>query len=178
MLKLDYNPFSWINMADIKFLGLMIFILPVNFGHEAASTGNLLAIPTFLLRFGTPLTNGLREISTYDQQVLNPASTCDLFAASLTAGFVSDIIGRKRTIVLAFTICVSGTFVPRFSTSIMMLFGGKFVSTFGFGLGLTLAPVYVAEITTDSIRGVCLALVVTNTPKDWPGKSNKGRRTA
>ncbi|CZR68320.1 related to MFS alpha-glucoside transporter [Phialocephala subalpina] len=138
---------------------LMIFILPINFGYEAASTGNLLAIPTFLLRFGTPLPNGLREISTYDQQVLNAAFTCGLFAASLTAGFASDIIGRKRTIVLASTICVAGIFIQGFSTSIMMLFGGKFVSTFGFGLGHTLAPVYVAEIAPDSIRGVCLALV-------------------
>ena len=178
MLKLGYNPVSWMNIADIKFPGLMIFILPINFGYEAASTGNLLAIPTFLLRFGTLLPNGLREISTYDQQVLNAAFTCGLFAASLTAGFASDIIGRKRTIVLASIICVAGIFIQGFSTSIMMLFGGKFVSTFGFGLGHTLAPVYVAEIAPDSIRGVCLALVVSNIPKDWPGKSNTGYRTA
>jgi len=144
----------------------VIFILPVNFGYEAASTGNLLAIPTFLVRFGTLLPNGLREISAFDQQVLNAAFTCGLFAASFTAGLVSDIIGRKWTIVMASTICIAGILVQGFSTSIMMLFGGKFVSTFGFGLGHALAPVYVAEIAPDSIRGVCLALVVCLSPRE------------
>jgi SP family general alpha glucoside:H+ symporter-like MFS transporter len=72
---------------------------------------------------------------------------------------------------MASTICITGILVQGFSTSIMMLFGGKFVSTFGFGLGHALAPVYVAEIAPDSIRGVCLALVVCLSPREVARKS-------
>ncbi|KAF4924043.1 Sugar transport protein MST3 [Colletotrichum viniferum] len=43
----------------------------------------------------------------------------------------------------------------------MMLFGGKLISTVGYGLGHTLGPVYVAEIAPDSLRGVCLILINT-----------------
>jgi len=139
----------------------MIFILPINFGYEAASTGNLLAIPAFLVRFGIPLPGGLYEVSAHDQQVLNAAFTCGLFIACFTAGFVSDIIGRRWTIVIASIICIAGIFLQGFAESIIMLFGGKFVSSFGFGLGHTLAPVYVAEIAPDAIRGICLTLVVS-----------------
>ena len=44
---------------------------------------------------------------------------------------------------------------------IMMLFGGKSISTLGFGLGHSLAPVFVAEIAPNEFRGICLVLVNT-----------------
>lgn len=164
-------------IADIECPGLMIFILPINFGYEASSTGNLLAIPAFLQRFGTPLPGGQIEVSAYDQQVLNAGFTCGVFTAAFTVGFVSDIIGRKWTILVASTVCIAGIFVQGFSTSFMMLFAGKFISSFGFGLGHTLAPVYVAEIAPDSIRGVCLVLVVSKFLTPCPENTNPENRT-
>jgi len=42
-----------------------------------------------------------------------------------------------------------------------MLFGGKLLSTFGFGLGHSLGPVFVAELAPTSLRGICLTLIVS-----------------
>lgn len=145
----------------IRVTGLVIYLLPINFGYEAASTGNLLAIPSFLLRFGNPLPNGLIEISAHNQQVLNAAFLCGIFIASFVGGLVSDILGRKWTVVVASIICIVGILVQSFANSILEIFGGKFISSFGFGIGQAIAPVYVAEIAPDELRGFCLILVVS-----------------
>ncbi|KAH7146608.1 maltose permease [Dactylonectria estremocensis] len=138
---------------------LLIYILPMNFGFEAGSTGNLLAIPSFLSRFGNPLPGGLIEITVHDQQVLNAALICGVFIASACSGFASDLLGRRWTILLGSVVCIVGIFVQGFCQSILMLFGGKLVSAIGFGVAHAIAPVYVAEIAPDMLRGICLILV-------------------
>jgi SP family general alpha glucoside:H+ symporter-like MFS transporter len=57
-------------------------------------------------------------------------------------------------------ICCAGVLVQYYATSILMLFGGKVVSTLGFGLGQSVAPVFISEIAPSSMRGICLALIV------------------
>ncbi|OLN83294.1 General alpha-glucoside permease 3 [Colletotrichum chlorophyti] len=141
--------------------GLLIFILPINYGYEAVVVGNILATPGFLDRFGTTTPDGAREISTHAQQVFNASSTVGIFFAAYTTGFISDVIGRRLVVLLGCVLCVAGIIVQFFSTSIMMLFAGKIVSTVGFGLGHSLAPVYVAETAPDSLRGICLVLINT-----------------
>ncbi|KAI8226404.1 General alpha-glucoside permease [Colletotrichum sp. SAR 10_96] len=140
---------------------LLIFILPINFGHELALVGNILAIPSFLNKFGVTTATGAKEISTHDQQILNASTTIGVFVAACTTGFISDIIGRRLVVLLGCGLCIAGIMVQGFSNSIMMLFGGKLISTVGYGLGHTLGPVYVAEIAPDSLRGVCLILINT-----------------
>ncbi|KAJ0269148.1 hypothetical protein Brms1b_013224 [Colletotrichum noveboracense] len=140
---------------------LLIFILPINFGYELALVGNILAIPSFLNKFGVTTANSAKEISTHDQQILNASTTIGVFVAAYTTGFISDIIGRRLVVLLGCGLCIAGIMVQGFSNSIMMLFGGKLISTVGYGLGHTLGPVYVAEIAPDSLRGVCLILINT-----------------
>ncbi|KAI8294058.1 General alpha-glucoside permease [Colletotrichum sp. SAR 10_98] len=140
---------------------LLIFILPINFGYELALVGNILAIPSFLNKFGVTTATGAKEISTHDQQILNASTTIGVFVAAYTTGFISDIIGRRLVVLLGCGLCIAGIMVQGFSNSIMMLFGGKLISTVGYGLGHTLGPVYVAEIAPDSLRGVCLILINT-----------------
>ncbi|KAF7540107.1 hypothetical protein G7Z17_g12273 [Cylindrodendrum hubeiense] len=139
---------------------LLIFILPINFGYEIALVGNILAIPSFLERFGDDTPNG-REIPTQTQQILNAASYGGIFVAAFATGFISDIWGRRKVIFAGCILCIAGILVQTFAQSIMMIFGGKLISTLGFGLGHSLAPVFVAEIAPDHIRGFCLILINT-----------------
>jgi hypothetical protein len=46
-------------MLTADYVSLIIYIMPMNFGFKAGSTGNLLAIPTFLARFRTVLPGGI-----------------------------------------------------------------------------------------------------------------------
>ncbi|KAH7160656.1 maltose permease [Dactylonectria macrodidyma] len=139
---------------------LLIFILPINFGYELALIFNVLAIPSFLERFGETTPNG-REIPTQTQQILGAASYGGIFLAAFTTGLISDMWGRRKVIFAGCLLCIAGILVQTFATSIMMIFGGKLISTLGFGLGHALAPVFVAEIAPDHIRGFCLILINT-----------------
>ncbi|KAG7116774.1 Sugar transport protein MST3 like [Verticillium longisporum] len=126
---------------------LTIFILPINFGYEASLLGNCLAIPL--------------KISTHFQQLWNGAAMIGIFVAAYSAGFASDILGRRLVIYIGCVLCIVGVVVQSFAESAITIFGGKLVSTLGFGLGHVLAPVFVAEIAPDELRGICLTLINT-----------------
>ncbi|OQE25347.1 hypothetical protein PENSTE_c006G09328 [Penicillium steckii] len=149
----------WLNRR-VLFWCLFIFLLPINFGYEVSTVGNLLAVDSFLTQFGVEA-NGTLEIRATDQQLLNAASTIGLFCSAFATGFISDKIGRKKTIILGCLLCVAGIILQYFSHTIHELFGGKLLSTFGFGLGHSLGPVFVAELAPAKLRGVCLSLVNT-----------------
>ncbi|KAF7186976.1 Major facilitator-type transporter ecdC [Pseudocercospora fuligena] len=140
---------------------LVIYILPINFGFEINVTGNLIAVPAFLDRFGVETADGSLEIKATDQQLLNAATTVGLFVSAFATGFLSDKLGRRNVVLAACVISIAGIFVQAWSTSIAMLFGGKIISTFGYGLGHSLGPVYVAELAPPILRGTMLSLVNT-----------------
>ncbi|KAI1847455.1 hypothetical protein JX265_013976 [Neoarthrinium moseri] len=150
----------WDNRRVLAFC-MLIFMLPVNFGYEVSTLGNLLAVDSFLRRFGEE-SGGAMVISAKDQQILNAATTIGIFTSAFATGLLSDRLGRKRVIVLACFICVAGILTQFFASTIMHLFGGKLLGAFGFGLGHSLGPVYVAELAPVKLRGICLAIVTSS----------------
>ncbi|KAI8258704.1 General alpha-glucoside permease [Colletotrichum sp. SAR11_239] len=156
--KLTFADF-WDNKRVLGFC-LMIYLLPINFGYEVTTIGKLLAVTPFAKRFGHEV-GGKWVVAARDQQILNAGGTIGIFVSAFATGIVSDFIGRKRTIIIACFICVGGIILQYFSTTVLMLFGGKTVATFGFGLGHSLGPVFVAELAPVKMRGVCLVLVNT-----------------
>lgn len=139
---------------------MMIYLLPINFGYEVSMMGKLLAVTPFAKHFGYKA-GATWIISAKDQQILNAANTIGIFCSAFLTGIVSDFIGRKKTIIIACVVCSGGIILQYFSSSILMLFAGKVVSTLGFGLGHSLGPVFVAELAPVKMRGICLALVVS-----------------
>ena len=134
-------------------------MLPVNFGYEVSNVGHLLGVDSFLRRFGS-LVGNTWVIKATDQQLLNAASTIGIFVSAICTGYLSDLFGRKKVIVLACLICVAGILTQYFAATVPQLFGGKLISCFGFGLGHSLGTVYVAELAPVKWRGTCLSLVV------------------
>jgi MFS transporter, SP family, general alpha glucoside:H+ symporter len=62
-----------------------MFMLPVNFGYESSTLGNLLAVDAFLVRFGTKA-NGTLVITATAQQIINAATTVGIFLSPFAAG--------------------------------------------------------------------------------------------
>ncbi|KAM0278793.1 hypothetical protein ACHAQH_004984 [Verticillium albo-atrum] len=147
----------WANRRVLGFC-LLIYLLPINFGYEVATIGKLLAVVPFAEHFGHEV-NGIYIISAQNQQILNAAGTIGLFVSAFFTGIISDYMGRKRTIIIACVICSGGVILQYFSTSIMMLFGGKVVATLGFGLGHSLGPVLVAELAPVKMRGNTMIVI-------------------
>ncbi|KAH3293980.1 hypothetical protein KXV87_007103, partial [Aspergillus fumigatus] len=104
--------------------------------------------------------NGTWVLSARDQQILNGALSVGVFCAAIITGFLSDAYGRKKAMMIGSIICCAGVMVQYYATSILMLFGGKLVATLGFGIGHSVAPVFVSELAPSSLRGICLALII------------------
>ncbi|KAL2203661.1 maltose permease [Sarocladium strictum] len=140
---------------------MVIFLLPINYGYEASLIGKVFAVPSFMVRFGETTETGARQISAQNQQIIAAGFFGGIFIAAFITGMLSDFWGRRKTIMLGCVICVAGVFVQAFAETILQIFGGKLIGTVGFGIGHVLAPVYVAEIAPDELRGTCLTLINT-----------------
>ncbi|XP_074567004.1 polyol transporter 5-like [Curcuma longa] len=77
---------------------------------------------------------------------------------SYAAGFTSDWIGRRYTIVLAAGIFFAGALLMGFATGYAFLMVGRFVAGIGVGYALMIAPVYTAELAPASSRGFLTSL--------------------
>ncbi|KAL4885970.1 hypothetical protein BJY04DRAFT_205208 [Aspergillus karnatakaensis] len=137
---------TWRDFWDnCKVLGycFIIYLLSINFGYEISMMGKLFAVTPFARQFGQDV-NGIYNVRATDQQLLNAGNTIGVFCSAFATGIISDLIGRKKTIIIACIIC-----------------SGKLVSTLGFGLGHSLGPVFVAELAPTKMRGLCLVLINT-----------------
>ncbi|WOL17628.1 polyol transporter 5-like [Canna indica] len=72
---------------------------------------------------------------------------------SYAAGFTSDWIGRRYTIVFAASIFFAGALLMGFATNYSFLMFGRFVAGIGVGYALMIAPVYTAEVSPAASRG-------------------------
>jgi MFS family permease len=73
---------------------------------------------------------------------------------SVTQGWVSDKIGRKRALILGSTLALIGTAFVAGTAHIGMLIAFRFVQGWGMGMIVTLAPLYLAEISPPHRRGL------------------------
>nr|XP_043607642.1 probable polyol transporter 6 [Erigeron canadensis] len=82
---------------------------------------------------------------------------CALIGA-LCAGRTADYIGRRYTISLASTIFLCGSLLMGFAPNYAVLLTGRCVAGIGVGFALVIAPVYSAEISATSTRGILASL--------------------
>ncbi|KAG8091455.1 hypothetical protein GUJ93_ZPchr0012g21569 [Zizania palustris] len=100
------------------------------------------------------------DLKTTDTQVQLLAGILNVCAlvGSLTAGRVSDYIGRRFTISLAASIFLAGSVLMGLSPNFGTLLAGRCVAGVGVGYALMIAPVYAAEIASAEIRGSLTSL--------------------
>ncbi|KAK3127533.1 hypothetical protein QOZ80_7AG0574640 [Eleusine coracana subsp. coracana] len=72
---------------------------------------------------------------------------------SFAAGRTSDWIGRRFTVVVAAAFFFAGAILMGFAGDYATLMAGRFIAGVGVGYGLTIAPVYTAEVSPASARG-------------------------
>ncbi|CAL0322187.1 unnamed protein product [Lupinus luteus] len=77
---------------------------------------------------------------------------------SIASGKTSDMIGRRYTIVLAAATFLIGALLMGLAPSFPFLISGRIVAGIGVGYSLTIAPVYVAELSPTHTRGFLTSL--------------------
>jgi SP family arabinose:H+ symporter-like MFS transporter len=93
--------------------------------------------------------------------VVSAPSFAAMFAM-LFSGRLSDLIGRKKTLIyVAFLYALSAVF-SAVATSYEMLYIARVIGGIAFGAALVLAPIYIAEISTAENRGKLVSLQQLN----------------
>ncbi|KQK20769.1 probable polyol transporter 6 [Brachypodium distachyon] len=123
------------------------------------------SIISILMGYDTGVMSGAmlfikEDLKTNDTQVQVLAGILNVcaLAGSLTAGRVSDLVGRRRTISLAACIFLAGSVLMGLSPNFATLLAGRCVAGVGVGYALMIAPVYAAEIASADIRGSLTSL--------------------
>ncbi|TVU48067.1 hypothetical protein EJB05_07689 [Eragrostis curvula] len=96
------------------------------------------------------------DLKISDNQIEVLAGIINIYSlvGSLAAGRTSDWIGRRYTMVLAAAIFFTGALIMGLAPSYAILMLGRFVAGVGVGYALMIAPVYTAEVSPTSARGL------------------------
>ncbi|XBI02663.1 hypothetical protein VPH35_131177 [Triticum aestivum] len=126
----------------------------------------LASITTILTGYNLALMSGaelfIREdLGLTDTQVELLAGSMNVFmlVSILFSGWTADLLGRRVTLVVANAFLMAGALAMSLGGSYAALVAARFVTSIGMGLALVVAPVYNAEISPPSTRGVLSSLL-------------------
>ncbi len=81
--------------------------------------------------------------------------------ASIISGKVSDLCGRKITLLVTALLFVAGSLLSAFAISKEWLILGRILLGLAIGVGSCISPVYVSELAIEEKRGMLVNLFVT-----------------
>ncbi|KAL6907790.1 hypothetical protein ACP4OV_001960 [Aristida adscensionis] len=126
----------------------------------------LASMTTILMGYNLAVMSGAQlfireDLGLSDEQVEVLSGSMNLFmlAAILAAGWAADLLGRRRTLMLANAFLMAGALAMSLGGSYASLMAARFVTSVGAGLARVVAPVYNAEISPASTRGVLSSLL-------------------
>ena len=82
--------------------------------------------------------------------------------AMLFSGRLSDIIGRKKILLIVAFLYALSALLSAYATSYEMLYIARMIGGLAFGAALILAPMYIAEVSTAENRGKLVAIQQLN----------------
>lgn len=82
--------------------------------------------------------------------------------AMLIAGKLSDIIGRKKILIIVAFLYAVSAYLSAIAVSYEMLYIARMIGGLAFGAALILAPAYIAEISSAENRGKLVSLQQLN----------------
>lgn len=77
---------------------------------------------------------------------------------SASGGYLSDKLGRRKSIISSAVLVIIGTAVIAASSDIYLFFAGRFVIGTGIGIASFISPMYISEVAPKSIRGAMVSL--------------------
>jgi MFS transporter, SP family, galactose:H+ symporter len=119
----------------------------------AATGGLLFGFDTGVINVALPT---LRQEFNFTATQESTVVTAVLFGAMFgpfIAGFLSDLLGRKKINVIAAIVFVIGSIVAAQATSVNMLVAGRLLLGLAIGIVAATVPMYLAELSPKEKRG-------------------------
>ncbi|KAJ7591042.1 general substrate transporter [Mycena floridula] len=120
------------------------------FGLDISSMSGVLANPSYLRVFNSPKANA--------QGAIVASMPAGSLVGALLTTWLSDKLGRKKTIMLGGAIWVIGSILQCASVNRGMLVVGRIVSGISVGISSAIIPIYQSEVAAPHIRGRLVSL--------------------
>ncbi|MBZ4035473.1 sugar porter family MFS transporter [Flavobacterium sp. 17A] len=129
----------------------------------------IVSLGGFLFGFDAGIISGVMsyvgpEFNLNDFQtgwVVSSPSFTAMFAM-LVSGRLSDIIGRKKLLILAAFLYALSIVLSAYSFSYEMLYIARMIGGIAFGIALVIAPTYIAEVSLAENRGKLVSIQQLN----------------
>ncbi|XP_048141769.1 sugar transporter ERD6-like 5 isoform X2 [Rhodamnia argentea] len=111
--------------------------------------------------YSSPAESGIMEdlgLSTAAYSLFGSILTIGGLIGALVNGWMTDMMGRRRTMGISQIIFAAGWLSIAFAKNAWWLNIGRLLNGVGYGIICYVVPVYIAEITPKSIRGAFTAL--------------------
>ncbi|CAN6361086.1 unnamed protein product [Urochloa humidicola] len=125
----------------------------------------LASMTSVLMGYNVAVTSGAQifmaeDLGITDEQIEVLSGVINIYSlvGALLAGWTSDRLGRRHTIVLANSFFLAGPLAMALAGGYTTLMVGRFIAGVGNGYALVIAPVYAAEIAPASSRGLLTSL--------------------
>ncbi|TVU24028.1 hypothetical protein EJB05_26420 [Eragrostis curvula] len=126
----------------------------------------LASMSTVLMGYNLAVMSGseifIREdlgLSNTEIELLAGSMNLYMLVSILAAGKAADLLGRRGALVLANAFFLAGALGMFLGTTYAALMAARFVTGVGVGLAVVVAPVYTAEVSPASTRGVLSSLL-------------------
>ncbi|TRM67154.1 general substrate transporter [Schizophyllum amplum] len=111
-----------------------------------------------LVTIGSDL--GPEALNDTQKTFISSSTTLGALLGGLTAGILSDWIGRKPVVGIADIIFIAGAIGQAVCHDVWSMIGGRFVIGVGVGLASSIAPLYIQELSPTRQRGRMVVLNV------------------
>lgn len=129
----------------VYFTSAFVSLFVSLFGYEQGVCSGILTFVTFNSYFGDPTATEIGVVIL----ILEIGA----MISSLLVSKISDLVGRKRTILLGTVIFMVGGSLQSFAPNLWVFGVGRVISGFGVGVLSTMVPLYQCEISPSEERG-------------------------
>lgn len=99
-------------------------------------------------------------ITPDDSSWINSIMILSSVVSAIPAAYLSDRFGRKSSMLVAAIPYIVGWIMIFFATTKIELYIARIMPGLGYGIIYTISPMYLGEISSDSVRG-SLAILIT-----------------
>lgn len=116
------------------------------------------AINTVLVQIGTDIDG--RLLTPGEKELITSALSVGAIVGAIVCGYMSDTLGRKRTLVICDALFIAGAVLQASISSKWPFAVGRLIMGLGVGCGSMIAPMFISEISPVRMRGMLTTLNV------------------
>jgi sugar porter (SP) family MFS transporter len=123
-----------------------------------ASTGGLLfGFDTGVISGALPFLRQSWDLTTNQQEIVTTAVLVGAVLGALSSGRITDIVGRKKVILVTSLIFAVGSILTGAAPSMMVLTASRVLLGIAIGISSFAVPLYISEISPTKFRGALVS---------------------